>query len=567
LTEALRLLGARAQHAKEHFELTMNLLTLPNHSSQAGSGPADGGRGGTLQRVIPIIRRNLGLIVLCIVLAPVAAFALSLLQTKEYTASSSLLFRDPGLDTKFTGTPFFREGEDESRLAATNLRLVSLDTMATLTARELDRPGLGREQVSEKVEVTADGPSDLVTIKATDSDPEFAALLANTFAREYVDFRRERDRAKVREALNLVERRLTALTPEERAAPAGQDLERSARQLELLSALQTGNAEVVQRAQPPTSASSPKPLRSVALALFLGLLLAVGLTLIREQLDRRLRDPSDVMELLDVPVLSVIVEERGTARSEVATDNPFRRLDTEAFRMLRTNLRYFNVDEELNSILVMSAAPEEGKTSISWNLARAEARAGKRVLCIEADLRRPTLATRLDVGADGGLSLILAGVMDPGDAVATVSGVDLITAGPLPPNPAELIESQRMRKLIQWGEQHYDRVIIDTPPAAVVADAIPLVPMVSGVVIVVRLGHSQRDAVERMRTQLANVNAPVLGVVLNGSIGRRNEYDYSRHQVFLPDAPEESSSEDRWDDGEGETRSRSSRRSRVRDTA
>ena len=176
--------------------------------------------------------------------------------------------------------------------------------------------------------------------------------------------------------------------------------------------------------------------------------------------------------------------------------------------MLRTNLRYFNVDEELNSILVMSAAPEDGKTSIAWNLARAEARAGKRVLCIEADLRRPTLATRLDVAADGGLSLILAGVMDPGEALTTVSGADVITAGPLPPNPAELIESQRMRKLIQWGEEHYDRVIIDTPPAAVVADAIPLVPMVSGVVIVVRLGHSHRDAVERLRTQLATSTRP-----------------------------------------------------------
>ena len=120
--------------------------------------------------------------------------------------------------------------------------------------------------------------------------------------------------------------------------------------------------------------------------------------------------------------------------------------------------------------------------------------------------------------------------MDPGEALTTVSGVDVITAGPLPPNPAELIESQRMRKLIQWGEEHYDRVIIDTPPAAVVADAIPLVPMVSGVVIVVRLGHSHRDAVERLRTQLANVNAPVLGVVLNGSVSRRSEYDYGRHR-------------------------------------
>lgn len=544
----------------------MNLLTLPNTSHPAGSAQSEAGRGGTLQRVIPIIRRNLGLILLCVVLAPTAALALSLLQSKEYTASSSLLFRDPGLDTKFTGTPFFREGEDEARLAATNLRLVSLDSIATLTARRIGNPGFTREDVSKAVDVAAEGTSDVVTISATDTDPKFAATLANTFAREYVLFRRDRDRAKVREALTLVQRRLNAMTAEEQAGRAGQELQDSARQLELIAALQTGNAEVVQRARPPTTASSPKPVRSVALGLVLGLLLAVALTLIREQLDRRLRDPSDVTELLNVPVLAAISADRGTVRHDIANDSSMRRLDTEAFRMLRTNLRYFNVDEQLTSIMVMSASPEEGKTSISWNLARAEAKAGTRVLCIEADMRRPTLARHLDVAADGGLSLILAGVMDPGDAITTASGVDVITAGPLPPNPAELIESQRMRKLIQWGEQHYDRVIIDTPPAASVADAIPIVPMVSGVVIVVRLGHSHRDAVDHLRTQLVNINAPVLGVVLNGSVGRTNNYDYARRPVFLAESHEEAAG-GHSDDGKRKVRRHVSRRGKVRDTA
>ena len=154
----------------------MNLLTLP--SQQAGPGQPDGPREGTLQRVIPIIRRNLGLILLCLVLAPAAALAISLLQSKEYTASSSLLFRDPGLDTKFTGTPFFQEGEDEARTQATNVRLVSLDAMAGRTARELEQPGIGREEISEAVEVTQEGTSDVVTIKATDTDPTFAAKIA-----------------------------------------------------------------------------------------------------------------------------------------------------------------------------------------------------------------------------------------------------------------------------------------------------------------------------------------------------------------------------------------------------
>jgi polysaccharide biosynthesis transport protein len=525
--------------------------SIPTSTSRhAGSPPAEAGRGGTLERVIRVARRNAGLILLCVVLAPAAALAVSMLQTKEYTASSSLLFRDPGLDQKFTGTPFFQEGQDEARLAATNLRLVSLDSLAALTAREIDKPGFSREDVSNAVEVGADGPSDVVTVKATDHDPRFAAKLANTYAREYIVFRREADRAKVREAQLLVQTKLDAMTPEERAGSSGQRLEDSARQLELLSALQTGNAELVQRARPPTSASSPKPIRSVALGLVLGLLLAVGATLLREQLDRRLRDASDVTDLLSVPVLAAIPDHRPTPRYA----NPLEPPDSESFRMLRTNLRYFNVDEELNSILVTSAAPKEGKTTISWNLARAEARAGKRVLLIEADLRRPTLGSQLGVAARGGLTLILAGVTNPEETLTTVSDVDLITAGPPPPNPAELIESQRMRKLIQWGEERYDRVIIDTPPAAMVADAIPLVPMVSGVVVVVRLGQSRHDAVERLQTQLANVDAPVLGVVLNGSVVRKSDYYYPQRPGLFAELPDEELLEPS-DDGEPDVES------------
>ena len=205
------------------------------------------------------------------------------------------------------------------------------------------------------------------------------------------------------------------MTPEERGRRADRT-SGSTRELELLAALQTGNAEVVQRARPRLGlvAEAAAERRN---RLVLGLLLAVGLTLLREQTrpppagSQRTSQSSSTC-----PCSRSIPEERVRRATTSPPTARFRRLDTEAFRMLRTNLRYFNVDEELNSILVMSAEPEEGKTSIAWNLARAEARAGKRVLCIEADLRRPTLATRLDVAADGGLSLILAGVMDPGDA-------------------------------------------------------------------------------------------------------------------------------------------------------
>ncbi len=185
--------------------------------------------------------------------------------------------------------------------------------------------------------------------------------------------------------------------------------------------------------------------------------------------------------------------------------------------MLRANLRYFNIEREVGSILVTSGAPQDGKTMIAWNVSRAEAGAGRRVLCIEADLRRPTLAEYLDIAPTEGLGLVLAGAIEPWAAIRTVQGVDLLPAGPLPPNPGELLESRQMTELLAWAEATYDRVIIDTPPAAVVADALPLFNQVGGVVVVARLRKSTREASEHLRDQLKNMHAPLLGLVVNGA--------------------------------------------------
>jgi capsular exopolysaccharide synthesis family protein len=145
-------------------------------------------------------------------------------------------------------------------------------------------------------------------------------------------------------------------------------------------------------------------------------------------------------------------------------------------------------------------------------------------LYLEADLRRPSLGAQLGATTKSGLSVVLAGMIDIQAALQSVEGIDLLLAGPLPPNPAELIESESMSELVRWGEEHYDRVIIDTPPAAVVSDAIPLVTEVSGVVIVVRIQRSRRDAADHLREQLTNVGAPVLGLVVNGASTRGNYY-------------------------------------------
>lgn len=504
------------------------ITPLPHTRKQPVPPPEHAsGRGqSTIDRAVAIARRNLGLLLLCVLLVPAAALAFSLTQEKEYTASASLLFRDPAFDQKLFGSSLAEEGGDEQREAATNLRLLSLDEVAKRTASALNRPNYKTANVLSSVKVTPEGESDIIGIEAVDRSPAFAAQVANTFAREYINFRRDADRAKVREAQTLVQGRLDGLTAEERAAAEGRELAKRARELEILASLQTGKAELVQAASRPSSPSSPKTSRNVAVAIFLGLLLGIGLTLLREQLDRRLKDTSDAESVFELPVLASIPESRTISKAD-RTAGVVAGSEAEAFLMLRANLRYFNVDRELRSILVTSAAPQDGKTTVSWNMAVAEARADKRVLYIEADLRRPTLGEVLAVPSSRGLSLVLAGAIDAKDALQHAQGVDVLLAGPLPPNPAELLESLRMRQLLQWAEKHYDRVIIDTPPVSVVADAIPLMNEVSGVVVVVRLGKSRRDAAEHLREQLANIEAPVLGVVINGAPDRTSSYYYS----------------------------------------
>jgi capsular exopolysaccharide synthesis family protein len=403
---------------------------------------------------------------------------------------------------------------------------VALREVAERTARSIDRPGMTADVIENSVKVSPEGESDIIAVEAVAESPQLAARIANTFARKYIAFRRGADRAKVREAQQLVQARLDELSPEELVETAGRSLRERSRELEILAALQTGNAELVQAARPPEEASSPQLRRNVAIGIFLGLLLGVGLALLREQLDRRLKDIDDVAGVFDLPVLATIPESRAISRGQPGLGLPSAGSQDDAFLMLRTNLRYFNIDHEVRSILVTSAGSLDGKTTVSWGLAVAEARAGKKVLFIEGDMRRPTVASDLGLSPGPGLSLVLAGAFAAGEALQKVLDVDVLVAGPQPPNPAELMESQRMRELVHWGETHYDRVVIDSAPAAVVADAIPLVSEVTGVVVVVRLGRSRQDAAERLRDQLVNIDAPILGVVVNSVPERARSHYY-----------------------------------------
>ena len=465
-----------------------------------------------LERALLIARRNWILLVVCFLVVPGAALAYSLAQTPEYTASASLLFTEKDASQV-----------DPERAAATNLELVSLAQVAARTARKVPETGLSVTEIGDSVSVNPAGESDLVKVDATNADPDVAATVANEFARQFIAFRRDANRAKVLKAQNLIEARLEELAPAELAGPEGEALESRRRDLAIRATLQTGEAQLVQPATPPASPSSPKTTRNVALGILLGLVLGISLALLRDQFDRRLKTVEEAEGAFGLSVLATVPQSRQVSDSDNAT---LRGEEAEAFRMLRANLRYFGVDEELTSILVTSPTSEDGKTMVAWNLALTEAHAGKHTLYIEADLRRPTLAENLRLSGEKGLGLVLAGSLEAEAAIERVRGVDVLPAGPLPPNPAELIDSKRMESVLDWAGEKYDRVIVDTPPAAVVADALPLIQRVDRMLVVVRLRHTSRDAAERLREQLAHIEAPVIGIVVNGAAAHADDRYY-----------------------------------------
>jgi tyrosine-protein kinase len=487
--------------------------------------------GGALDR-LGVLRRRAWIVVLCALLVPAAAWAVSVQTTKQWTAGAELLFRDPGFDQKLFGSSYLSPSKDPSREAATNLRLVSLDTVFARAAKQIGR-GVDARTLVDKVNVRSQGQSDVVAIEATDRDPRFAAHIANVIARQYIAFRRDADRSTILNALRPVEQELLALSPPARRGPQGQSLERRAEELRMFSSLQTGNAELVQPAPVPVEPSSPRTARNVALGVFMGLLLGGLLSLLAERLDPRLRDPAEIEGLVGRPILAE-VPQSDDLQHGVNVASSLRGADVEAFRTLRIGIRYSVLDKEIRSIVVTSAAAGEGKSTIALNLALSAALSGSRTVLLEADLRRPSLARALGLPPHLGLAGVLLGEATLDEVIQTypiddrpgASDLEVVTAGGAPPNPSAALASDKMWQTLEALGRRCDQLIIDTPPLTVVSDAIPLGERASGILIVVRHGRSARSAVRQLRRRLDNAGLTPLGIVLNAAKHQRHDYYY-----------------------------------------
>ena len=257
----------------------------------------------------------------------------------------------------------------------------------------------------------------------------------------------------------------------------------------------------------------------------LGLLFGFGVAVMLDRTDRRVREPHEIGDLFDRPVLGLVPESRNLGKSTLGFGD-LSPPEADSFRSIRANLKYFNVEREVSAVLITSPLPGDGKSTVAWNLAAAAASVGERALLIEADLRRPRLAQSIAGPVRGGLSEVLSGQTPLSEALVDVPiaasangssppSVMVLFAGSLPPNPSDLIESERMGDLIEAARNHYDLVVVDSPPTSLIADAVPLVSQVDGVIVVVRVASTSLHAAERLKVQLDHLGAATLGVVVN----------------------------------------------------
>ena len=262
--------------------------------------------------------------------------------------------------------------------------------------------------------------------------------------------------------------------------------------------------------------------------MILGLLLGLALAVVRHRLDTRIASSEDISAVTDAPVLGNICYD-----ADSAWDDPIKALTShspwaEAFRVLRTNMQYVDVDTDKLVFTVTSSMPGEGKSTVAVNLAIALALAKQRVVLVECDLRRPQLAKRLGLDASTGTTAVLIGKVELKDALQRhePTGLEVLVCGHLPPNPSELLQSIAMEKLLTDLRHDYDVVILDAPPLLPVTDAALLAAEVDGALMVVRHGETTTDQLRHSLERLGTVDAKPLGVVINRAPTKKSGYGY-----------------------------------------
>lgn len=519
-----------------------------------------------LREYVKLLRKWLWLIAIMTVSAAIIAYVISRGQTPIYQATATVLInqaRSPVRGTEYADVL------TSERVARTYAELLkgwpvleeAVHKMGfTQEFRELQRA----YQIN--VSVTPLRDTQLINLQVQANDPVLAAELANTLPEVFkrVNQARQRERfeatrqemqaelAAVEKDIIATQEAITKLADSQSAEDKAQvsrlqsalkryeatynSLLNNLAELRLTEAQATDNVVLATPAQPPKSPVRPRVLFNTLLAAIVGAMLAVGVAFLIEYLDDTIKTPDDVRAVSNLPTLAAVVRlDAETSQQRLVALTAPRSPEAEAYRVLRTNLRFSSLDKPLETLVVTSAGPGEGKSTTAANLAIVFAQAGSRVLLIDADLRRPSIHKLLQVPNNIGLTTALVQLGNRPEEFVQATALQnlfVLTSGPVPPNPAELLGSARMQDLLAKLHESYDLIVIDSPPVLAVADATILSNQVDGTLLVASAGETRIEMLLRALERMDGVGIRPLGVVLNkltANIGGSYYYYYAQY--------------------------------------
>lgn len=482
-----------------------------------------------------VLRRRAWVVVTAILVTVVGSVALSQLQTPMYAATSRIELKEASLTDRFD----FPTGQrvDPVRRLDTQVRVIE---SRAVQARVLENlPG------APPVSASGVGQTDLIDLRVESEDPVLAQAAADAYAEAYLAHSLEEDQAEITRVITGLEERIAQIEDQIAAESASERRTLESTRDTLLEiredlrssfGLETGGARVLEQALLPSSPFSPQPLRNAILAFVLGSILGVGLAFLVEYLDDSVRTKEDIERASGLPAVGLIPEVAAARElldpGVISLEEPTSAA-AEAYRTLRTSVQFMGFDKPLRVIQVTSPSAAEGKTTTVANLAVALARAGREVTVVCCDLRRPRLHQLFGLDNEVGFTSVLLRDATLADALQRVPGLSrltVLTSGPVPPNPAELLSSQRAAEVLaelQGGER---LVLVDSPPVLPVTDALVISRAADVTLMVCSATGTRKGEAARAVEMLQRVGAPIVGTVLNGvKHSSRYGYDYRNH--------------------------------------
>lgn len=504
------------------------------------------------------LRRWWWLLLAATAIAVASSYLITSRQAPIYQARVTLLVGRAIENPNPSGNEFFLT----QQLATTYTDIAKRSTVRRATAKALNLKAL------PEYGVRVVPNTQLMEIVVTDSNPERAASVANELAKQLIlqtptasDQATQDRQAFINKQLDDLQVKITDTQQE--IAKKQEELGGlfSARQIADTQALITGlqqklnslqsnyaallantqrgalnQLSVIEAAQPPNSPIGPDRIFVILLAAGVAFVLAAAAAYLLEYLDDTFKSPEMVQKTLGLTTLGAVpVMDDAAPGRELAPLINDHSPTTEAYRVLRTNLQFASVDRPLRTLMVTSPAPSEGKSMTASNLAAAVARAGRQVILVDTDLHRPRLHRVFNVTNNVGVTSALLADHPSSEGLlqeTQIPGLRVLTAGPLPPNPAELLGSSRMKDLLADLNTHADMVILDTPPVVALADAAILSSHTDGVLLVLDAGRTRREVARRAMASLGQVKARVIGVLLNRVPTRGAGYYYYNYYYY-----------------------------------